>query len=71
MLTLSLGHLGHCFFGDPNDPKTGAGVRDGFNSLGHLGHLDTVLKSVREGASVRGSKFTRVYPYIKIFYFLN
>ena len=44
MLPLSLGHLGHCFFVDPNDPKASAGVRDGFNSLGHLGHWVIVFK---------------------------
>ena len=44
MFSLSLGHLGHVFLGDPNDLKAGAGVRDGFRSLGHLGHWVIVFK---------------------------
>ena len=60
MFSLSLGHLGHVFLGDPNDLKAGAGVRDGFRSLGHLGHFVTLQKLVREAACVRDPKFPRV-----------
>lgn len=60
MFSLSLGHLGHLFFVDPNDPKAQIWRPGNFWVLGHLGHLDTVLKLVREAACVRDSKFPRV-----------
>jgi hypothetical protein len=43
----ALGHLGHCFFGDPNDPKSADLAPRRFGSLGHLGHFVTLQKSAR------------------------
>jgi hypothetical protein len=66
----ALGHLGHCFLVDPNDPKAGAGARAGFRSLGHLGHLVIDLKLVADAALAWPYSLLGIYPYIKIFYFL-
>jgi hypothetical protein len=67
----ALGHLGHGFLCDPNDPKAGTGARFGFLALGHLGHLVIDLKSARDAALSAKHGFIGINPYIKIFYFLN
>jgi hypothetical protein len=68
---LALGHLGHCFLGDPNDLKAWRQRARSFKALGHLGHLVIDLKSARDAAWASPNSLLRVYPYIKIFYFLN
>jgi hypothetical protein len=43
----------------------------GAKALGHLGHLVIDLKSAADAALASPNSLLRVYPYIKIFYFLN
>ena len=68
---LALGHLGHCFLVDPNDPKHGHAWHAGAKALGHLGHLVIVLKLVAGAALAWPYSLLGINPYIKIFYFLN
>ena len=68
---LALGHLGHCFLFDPNDLNAWIRRARSFKALGHLGHLVIDLKSVAGAAWAWPYSLLGIYPYIKIFYFLN
>jgi hypothetical protein len=65
------GSFGSLFLRGPNDPKPWPRARRSFKALGHLGHFVIVQKSARDAVAARPYSLLRVYPYIKIFYFLN
>ncbi len=67
----ALGHLGHCFLRDPNDLKGWRQRARSFKALGHLGHFVIAEKLARDAVAARPYSLLRVYPNIKIFYFLN
>ena len=67
----ALGHLGHCFCIAKVTQSMAMRAHAGAKALGHLGHLVIDLKSARDAVAARPYSLLRVYPYIKIFYFLN
>jgi hypothetical protein len=70
-MPVDLGSFGSFILHDPNDLKAGAGAREALKLLGHLGHFVTSQKLARDAAWASPNSLLRVYPYIKIFYFLN
>ena len=62
-----LGHLGHVFLCDPNDPKRFTYKNAGFGSLGHLGHFGYRFKSARVGAFERVHRNLRVTTTVLIY----
>ena len=65
------GSFGSLFLRDPNDLKAWRQRARSFKALGHLGHFVIAEKSARDAAWASPNSLLRVYPYIKIFYFLN
>ena len=68
---VDLGSFGSFILRDPNDLKGWRQRARSFKALGHLGHFVTSQKLVRDAAWASPNSLLRVYPYIKIFYFLN
>jgi hypothetical protein len=66
-----VGSFGSLFLRDPNDLKGWRRRARSFKALGHLGQIVTSQKLVRDAVAARPYSLLRVYPYIKIFYFLN
>jgi hypothetical protein len=65
------GSFGSLFLHSPNDLKGWRQRARSFKALGHLGHFVIVQKLVADAVAARPYSLLRVYPYIKIFYFLN
>jgi hypothetical protein len=59
------------FLHSPNDLKGWRQRARSFKALGHLGHFVMPEKLARDAVAARPYSLLRVYPYIKIFYFLN
>jgi hypothetical protein len=67
----AIGSFGSLFLHSPNDLKGWRQRARSFKALGHLGQIVTSQKLVRDAAWASPNSLLRVYPYIKIFYFLN
>jgi len=68
---VAIGSFGSLFLRDPNDLKGWRQRARSFKALGHLGHFVMLQKLVADAAWASPNSLLRVYPYIKIFYFLN
>jgi hypothetical protein len=67
----AIGSFGSLFLHSPNDLKGWRQRARSFKALGHLGHFVMPEKLARDAAWASPNSLLRVYPYIKIFYFLN
>jgi len=67
----AVGSFGSLFLHSPNDLKPWRQRARSFKALGHLGHLVIDLKLVADAAWAWPYSLLGIYPYIKIFYFLN
>jgi hypothetical protein len=67
----AIGSFGSLFLHSPNDLKGWRQRARSFKALGHLGQIVTSQKLVADAAWASPNSLLRVYPNIKIFYFLN